>query len=720
MAGTKRKYDDLLTAEEFFRNIELTVPNHVEVPNGCTVKDIREIVFRNSNAMAKDYEWMDEFSGKNLRLIVKIVNEESSYVDILNCKRIVYTTGSEKELKIQQRLGEKKQLIDCKTDSETSGSDDNDTTARCGDSISLVLGPSGSGKTTFCANVSIKSTSTGKEFRVYMYSNDLIGTEGPEARLRMILNQQIRKALELSEEESLCKLDMTLYAIIDEAGHDAYFADIHNLTALKGVVDKFASDGQLVLSGTGLDLLTTDIGSTGEGINKIRMMPWSVADFAKLAKDGDMVQLVKNHFVYGAMVSNARAASFLLKWLVTTEKWGEPDENVPNVLRGVAYGYISGNGLKDLNDRSRRKVARAVFKVLDACVYDNPEIPAFEENRTLLSEDELSKAKSLIDVHVKKTGTEIKLHDGHHYAVSVTPAIALVLATLLGSSASLVHRWAGFEAVAALNELFKLAREVESEEVPEYKIVQLDRPYQATKTSKTLLVPVMDPFTVLVNGERASFADVIAHYRLIQAKHCENSNGTAQLYIKDELMKMGLLKCSPFAKKVFARSLYQIWKTYTVSLAAQQEQATEHGSGEALEVRQDRSLYPASLLISERIKKKPVCWEFKEHGTKEKPEWSSTGDAENLRNMKCMEWVDNWVDSDKPLTVVFVTNGQKFQVYQKEENSRVHQGDLDTEGTLRHSNGEIQGDRNLSDWTTNVLKTELITGVNVELVFARA
>lgn len=196
---------------------------------------------------------------------MKIVNEQSSYEDILNCKRIFYTTGSKKELKIQQRLGKKKQLIDCKTDSETSGSDDNDSTARCGDSISLVLGPSGSGKTTFCANVSIKSASTGREFWVYMYSNDLIGTEGREARLRMILNQQIRKALKLSKEESLCYLDMTLYAIIDEAGHDAYFVDKHNLTALGEVVDKFASNGQLVLSGTGLDLLTTDIGSTGEG-----------------------------------------------------------------------------------------------------------------------------------------------------------------------------------------------------------------------------------------------------------------------------------------------------------------------------------------------------------------------------------------------------------------------------------------------------------------------
>ena len=108
------------------------------------------------------------------------------------------------------------------------------------------------------------------------------------------------------------------------------------------------------------------------------------------------------------------------------------------------------------------------------------------------------------------------------------------------------------------------------------------------------------------------------------------------------------------------------------------------------------------------------------HGTKEKPEWSGTGDAETLGNMKYMEWVDNWVDSDKPLTVVFVTNGQKFQLYQKEKNSRVHQGDLDTEGTLRHSNGKIRGGRNLSDWAKNVLKNELIMGVNVELVFARA
>jgi hypothetical protein len=623
-------------------------------------------------------------------------------------------------LKIQRRLSDEKQLITCRTDAKNSGSDGNGTPTREGDSISLVLGPSGSGKTTFCANESIKSATKGKEFRVYMYSNDLCAENYHEDRkksFRIVLEKQIRNALDLSTDDPLDRLDMTLYAIIDEAGNDDYFANKNNIHDLRQVVSDFASDGQLVLSGTGLDLLTTDIGSTGEGIKKIRMMPWSIADFVELAKNDDMaVQLVKKHCVYGAMVSNARAAACLLGRLVITEKWGEPDENVPHVLRGVAYGYIQGNGLKDLNGHSRRRVAQAVIKVLDSCKYDCTNIPDFEKDRNLLSEDEMLKAKSLIDVHVKKTVTGIKLHDGHHYAVSVTPAITLVLATLLGSSASLVHQWAGFEAVVALNELFKLVREAESEVVPECKIVQLDRPYDAREKFTTLSVPVMDPFTVLVNGKMAAFADVIARYRLIQAKHCKHSNGTALLNIKDELMKMGLLKCSPFVKKVFVRSLYEIWNTYTksdclVTSATQQEQATEHGGEEALEGSQHRSLYPASLLISERIKKKPVCWELKEHG-KDKPKWSRS-DVKYSPKMTDENWNDNWVKTEKPLTVAFVTNGQKFKL--KSTNEK------DKDCVLTNKGGNTCELREeLSEWIKKALGNELIKGVNVEIVFARA
>ena len=731
MAGTKRKHDDSLSAEELFKKIGVTVPGHVVVPSGCTARGIREIALGVAKARESgaeiEYGWMGDIGGKSLELIFKNVRAHSSYEDILHYERIVCTPGSDRELKIQRLLvGDR--LIECKTDGKTSGGGGDDTTgvSARGDSISLVLGPSGSGKTTFCANEPINGVSKDREFRVYMYSNDLGDTEGRVERLRMILGKQIRKTLGVSEKASLGHLDMTIYAIIDEAGNDAYFANKDNLLKLRGVVEGFATDGQLVLSGTGLDLLTTDIGSPGEGIKKIRMLPWSVEEFAKLAKDASMVRLVKKHFVYGAMVSNARAASFLLKWLNDTKKWGEPDENVPHVIRGVAYGYISGNGLKDLDDSRRRRVVRAVLKVLEACNYDDPTIPAFDQDPLFLSQDELSKAKSLIDVHVKKTGTETTFHDGHHYAVSVTPAIALVLATLLGSSASLVHRWSGFEAVTALHELFKVAREATSEFVPECKIVQLDRPYDARKNNKNLSVPVMDPFTVLVNGKLASFADVMAYFRLIQAKHCEDSNGTAQLYIRNELKKMGLLKCSPFEKKLFARSLYQIWKTYIESGSAarpapQQEQAAEHG-GAVLEGMHKRTLYPASLLTSERIKQTPVCWEFKKHGTRENPLWSRTdSESDGTSNIQESDnWVDNWVDSDKPLTVLFVTNGQRFQVKQDDEGGKVEQGFLSTDGILRSSTGQVSQTAGPTKWTRDVLANELIEGVNVELVFARA
>lgn len=706
MAGMKRVHDDDESAADFFKRICVKVPDDVAVPTSSTVKDIRDMVFHEDE---DDHPpWLEKISFGDLKLIKKSLRKDSYYEDILDHKRIVYTPGKEEE-EIQRRLDKDKKLIECKTDAPPCFLD-NDTIGRRGNSISLVLGPSGSGKTTFCVNGIINSSPTGKEFRVYMCSDDL-GTEDRRQKLRTILKEQIRKALKLSTTGDFrVRLDMTLYAIIDEAGNDDYFANTYNLKQLQAIVAEFASDGQLVLSGTGLDLLTSAIGSRDEGIKKIRMLPWNIEDFVKLAKNDNMVQLVKKHFVYSVMVSNARAASYLFQWLSKTSDWGEPDDNVPHVLRNVAYGYISGNGLRRLNNGSRRKVARAVLKVLEACEYDSPEIPPFESNRNLLSKNELSKAKSLIDVHVEKTGLEIKLHDGHHYAVSVTPAIALVLATLLGSSASLVHRWAGFEAVVALNELFRLVRDDESDEVPNYKIVQLDKPYDARKNSATLDVPVMDPFTVLVNGEKASFADVIAPYRLIQVKHTKASNGMVELKIKEELSKMGLLKDSPFEKKVFAYSLYQIWNTDTESiLNLDQKKATDHGGGgEALHGLQDRSLYPASLLTAEEFQKKPVCWTLSWSGQREDPKWS-------CRDTLKSQWEDNWVDAEKPLTVVFVTNAQRFRIKQEVEKRSVERGEITAQDVRENRVRE-----KLSGWTKSVLDECLIKGVKVDFAFARA
>jgi hypothetical protein len=238
------------------------------------------------------------------------------------------------------------------------------------DNISLVLGPSGSGKTTYCVKEHGKSASlpndgtrTNYEFRVYMYANDL-GVINREDALKDILLKNIRAALSLNATADVPKLSMTLYAIIDEAGCDAFFGEVTNLLALRGAVNEIATGGQLVVSGTGLDFLTNSIGSSGEGITKIRMLPWGFQNFEQLANQDTISKLVAKHEVYIKMTSNARAAAYLLLWLRKTATWGNDDHNVPFVVRGVAYDYISGNALKQANSATRRQVVRAVLRLL--------------------------------------------------------------------------------------------------------------------------------------------------------------------------------------------------------------------------------------------------------------------------------------------------------------------------------------------------------------------
>ena len=148
---------------------------------------------------------------------------------------------------------------------------------------------------------------------------------------------------------------------------------------------------------------------------------------------------------------------------------------------------------------------------------------------------------------------------------------------------------------------------------------------------------------------------------------------------------------------------------------------TRAGAGEYVRCLRN-SLNVSGLLVSERVKQTPVCWKFEKHGSKDNPLWSRT-DSENDGTPDIQQsdnWSDDWIDSDKPLTVVFVTNGRKFQVKQDDEGGMVEQGVLSTDDILRSSTGQVSPTANLSKWTRDMLKNELIKGVKVELFFARA
>jgi hypothetical protein len=195
--------------------------------------------------------------------------------------------------------------------------------------------------------------------------------------------------------------------------------------------------------------------------------------------------------------------------------------------------------------------------------------------------------------------------------------------------------WSGFEVIVALSELFKLVREAEAEMLSEFRILQLDKPHAAEASNTNLEVPEMTGSMVIINGSKASYADVIAPFRLIQAKHSE-SGGPTTLYIGDELMKMGLLRTSSVAQKVFAAAQYQIWKDSDNTGAASQSNQSTSSVGQPNAENAIRGLYPASTLVSRQGKTKPTCRAYVEHVVNGKEVWyrklaRRTGCRSNLR-----------------------------------------------------------------------------------------
>ena len=99
--------------------------------------------------------------------------------------------------------------------------------------------------------------------------------ENDEQKLKEKLEEGIRKGLCIYDEgPQVPKLEgLKIVAVIDEAGADPFYGEVRNLCDLRnGVQEEFPSCCcHLVVSGTGLDLLTNAIGSAGEGITKLHL-----------------------------------------------------------------------------------------------------------------------------------------------------------------------------------------------------------------------------------------------------------------------------------------------------------------------------------------------------------------------------------------------------------------------------------------------------------------
>ena len=130
--------------------------------------------------------------------------------------------------------------------------------------------------------------------------------------------------------------------------------------------------------------------------------------------------------------------------------------------------------------------------------------------------------------------------DGAKFAVEVSPAITIVLHYLLGAGSGFKASWSEFEGLAALHEFALVAIKND----PSQKVMLTKLPARFPPSNwkgGSINLPVLDKFTVAINKEVASYADVIAPYRLIQCKFTEDVGlNPVNLYLQEEIEKMGL------------------------------------------------------------------------------------------------------------------------------------------------------------------------------------
>lgn len=128
------------------------------------------------------------------------------------------------------------------------------------------------------------------------------------------------------------------------------------------------------------------------------------------------------------------------------------DALAPAVVIRVVHSYIDTNGNFDLDLDQRRVVAASVFHALqttkDETERGGCSLPQFSH----LDSKEKTVAIALITYKAERTVADgnVELIKGTKYAITVTPAIAIVLFSIAGLRVNLEKNWRAEEEVAAL------------------------------------------------------------------------------------------------------------------------------------------------------------------------------------------------------------------------------------------------------------------------------
>jgi hypothetical protein len=518
--------------------------------------------------------------------------------------------------------------------------------------LSYVLGSSGSGKTFFALKELRNFGNARKLPAVTLYVRpgdldkkiDFRGRDVPERLVEQVYSLLERQLLrdkivvKLPSGWNRTKWKMHVCLVFDEAGAGAlngFFLKRPEVDALLDVAKKkIATSVMVVVVGTGTLGAAHD--STKEAYF-FRMLPWKLADLEAVIKYrnltlgvGESERTVANAVfcqpALAALSSNARSASFLVDCIEDTCRmarvsWNDHISHIaPELISRVVSMYSRENGIEGL-DRPRgamqkSRVAAWMFGALSLLEKDSARLPELDG----LNLKERAVALSLLQFNVELRNQRIAVSSNESYSVSVTPAIAVILYSLVGISTNVLVGWKGLEDTAALYAVRQLILEewakhvqfritplqegflqsrrganeedrvVRREDVTleefeqllwnegtlgKYEMQRMTKEKDLGRALEKLLllrlrnqvlgqpqkgdvvdIPMVSNTTVLLlNGDKASFADVIAPYRLIQAK--SSSEQTVAVNLTSELEKCCLLRETDDRRAL--RGLLAVW-----------------------------------------------------------------------------------------------------------------------------------------------------------------
>jgi hypothetical protein len=517
--------------------------------------------------------------------------------------------------------------------------------------LSYVVGCSGSGK-TFFALKELRNFGNAKKLpavTLYVRPGDLDrkidfrGRDVPERVVEQVYSllerQLLRdKIVKLPSGWNRTKWKMHVCLVFDEAGAGAlngFFLNRPEVDALLDVAKKkIATSVMVVVVGTGTLGVAHD--STKEAYF-FRMLPWKLADLEAVIKYrnltlgvGESERTVANAVfcqpALAALSSNARSASFLVDCIEDTCRmarisWNDHISHIaPDLISRVVSMYSRENGIEGLDKPAgamqKLRVAAWLFGALSLLEMDSAQLPELDG----LNLKERAVALSLLQFNVELRNQRIAVSRDERYCVSVTPAIAVILYSLVGISTNVLVGWKGLEDTAALYAVRQLildewAKHVELRITPlqegfwqsrrgateedrivrredvsleefehllwregtlgKYEMQRMTEEKKLGRALEKLLllrlrnqvlgqpqkgdvvdVPMVSDTTVLLNGDKSSFADVIAPYRLIQAK--SSSEGTVAVNMTSELEKCCLLRETDDRRAL--RGLLAVWQ----------------------------------------------------------------------------------------------------------------------------------------------------------------